>query len=55
MVFSLQGELERNYHIFYQMCAARDDQAELAGLQLKPAEEVIQNLFLTSNTVFSCV
>jgi myosin-5 len=29
---------ERNFHIFFQMCAARDD-AELRSLQLAPATD----------------
>ena len=29
-----QAQEERNYHVFYQMCAARDEIAELKNLHL---------------------
>ena len=33
-IFIFQAQEERNYHVFYQMCAARDEIAELKNLHL---------------------
>ena len=40
LAFYLQANEERNYHIFYQMCAAKERE-ELQGLQLTECDDYI--------------